>query len=153
MEALQSLTLSPFCFSLLFLSLPFIFSFFHSFCPARIHSSTVTLYPGCRLSSGEDAVWARRQTVSVRIRQWSQVTPILCGGSGSAETGRQLSGFLYVLPTAELFPSCPSPTSLIVEVTSSYACSSMGVHSKTNPMQTASCEPGRPMVFPVYVYL
>lgn len=153
MEVLKTLVLSPFCFPLLFLSLPFIFSFFHSFCPALIQSSTVTLYPGCRLSSGEDAAWGRRHTVSVRIRPWSQATPVLCGGSGSAETGRQLSGFLYVLPTAELSPSRPSPTSLIVEVTSSCVCSPMGAHSKTNPMQTASREPGRPMVFPVYGYL
>lgn len=145
--------LSPFCFPLLFFSLPFIFSFIHSFCPALIQSSTVTLYPGCRLSSREDAVWGRRHTVSVRIRPWSQATPVLCGGSGSAETGHQLSGFLYVLPTAERFPSRPSPTSLIVEVTSSCVCSPMGAHSKTNPMQTASREPGRPMVFPVYGYL
>lgn len=52
--------------------------------------------------------------LSVRITQWSQATPVLCGGRRSAETGSQLSGFLYVLPTVELFPSRPSPTSLIV---------------------------------------
>lgn len=98
-------------------------------------------------------MWGRCQTVSVRITQRSQATPVLCGGSGSAETGSQLSGFLYVLPTVELFPSHPSPSSLIVEVTVVASAHQWGVHSKTNPMQTASREPGRPMVFPVYVYL